>query len=265
MLYADLGWSWVPAASSFAGVAGILAAFTISAIILVLSIRPPGTADDDTSWHLLFYAFLVSLYSFIATALLFADITGDTDTKDMSRSYFTGMFAGTMMAIAVAQLLLAIIWSGAKYAPKMSLLGAKVLFAVVTILAGLLAFIDNGDFFTATSKTGTYWLDEHPMLGWAGLLLLVVFPVGLGMVFRQIPRRRRRGDATTIYKVTLWVSGSVTTLLIAAVSVLREANPADLPTIYTPWMSAGVMGFVGICLFFFTLSLPVGKTKEVAK
>jgi magnesium-transporting ATPase (P-type) len=148
-------WSWVRSAGAFASVAGILAAFTISAIVLILSVLPPASISSDapqaqdapsqgreraSAYHL-FYAFLVALYSFVAAALLFADITGEAQ-EFTSRSFFTGMFAGTITALAVVQLLLAIISSGTAYAPTMSLVGAKTLYIAVTALAALLVQSD---------------------------------------------------------------------------------------------------------------------------
>lgn len=78
------------------------------------------------------------------------------------------MFAGTITALAVVQLLLAILWCGTEYAPLISLKGAKVLFTAITVLAALLVLIDQGDFFTVASGNGRFWLDVYPTLGWAG-------------------------------------------------------------------------------------------------
>lgn len=268
----DLGWTWVRSASSFAGVAGILAAFTISAIVLVLSVPPrphdPALLDASpqarSSQHL-FYAFLVALYSLVSSALLFADVTGEVQDVT-ARSYFTGMFAGTIMAIAVVQLLLAIIWSGAEYAPHMSLKGAKALFTAVGALAAIMVLIDQGDFFSATSRTGAYWLTTYPFLGWAGVLLLFALPLGLGLIARWITWQRHGSDhkanhetAYRVHDAALILSAAVSTLLTAAVSILREENPNDLVTTYTPWMSGAVMALFGLCVFLFIWSLPYEK------
>jgi hypothetical protein len=102
--------------------------------------------------------------------LLFADITGEIHEFSV-RSYFTGTFAGTITALAVVQLLLAIICSGAAYSPRMSLVGAKWLFvavAAVAALAAILALIDHEDFFAETNSAGPNWQDAYPYLGLTG-------------------------------------------------------------------------------------------------
>src|SRR5262249_55972822 len=150
-------------------------------IVLILSVPPPPLAAPspeaaaareslgalrqgrERAYHL-FYAYLVALYSLVAAALLFADITGEVQ-EFSARSYFTGMFAGPITALAVVQLLLAIIASGAAYAPTMSLLGVKALYAAVATLAGLMVLIDHVDYFAntsaSTSGAGTNWLTDH--------------------------------------------------------------------------------------------------------
>lgn len=261
----DLGWTWVRSASSFAGVAGILAAFTISAIVLVLSVASPAHRDSEhwarSSQHL-FYAYLVALYSLIASALLFTDITGETN-QYTARSFFTGMFAGTIMALAVVQLLLAIIWSGTEYNPRLSLRGAVALYIAIVVLASIMVLIDQGDFFTATSNAGVYWFVAYPYLAWIGPLSLFTLPLSLGFISRWIARRRRdsiyekvRDAAYRYHDIALTLSACVTTLLTGIVSVLREQDSVSLVKIFTPLASIAVMALFGICIFFFTLSLP---------
>ena len=266
-------------ASSFAGIAGILAAFTISAILLILS-GPPhrhrASFEPESSQHL-FYAFLVALYSFIASALLFADVSGEVQ-EFTARASFIGMFAGLVMALAVVQLLLAIIWSGAEYTAYLSLTGARLLFGAVATLAALLVLRDQGDFFTVTNAKGTAWWITYPLLGVVGALVLVICPLGFGMLARGItwwihrnkPLDTIHQTAYRAHNAALALSACVTTVFTAGVSVLRDATSPELLALYTTWMSVGVMMLFGICLFCFTWSLPYrrpvsGGAREQAK
>jgi hypothetical protein len=264
----NIGWSWVNSGSSFASIAGILAAFTISALVFLLS-RPPDPKDSakEATKHL-FYAYLVAFYSFVLAALIFANAAGITKIESAA-SYFIGMYGGTIMAIAALQLLLAIIWTAAVYVPEMSLLSAKVGFIIVAGLAASMVTIDHGDYFWATSTTGTYWLKADPGLAVAGALFLFCLPATLGAFWRRrtwksvanysdVKARQDELDAKAYryHDASLWVSGIVATLLMFIDNTAGDIFTSVSGSVYQLWMSYLVMALVGTCVFCFILSLP---------
>lgn len=270
LVNADIGWSWVKSGSSFAAIAGILAAFTISAIVLLLS-RPPGREAEDegrkkATQHL-FYAFLVSLYSFVVSALLFATVTGATQDESAT-SYFIGMFAGTILSVAAMQLLLAIIWTAAEYDSWISLRGAKVLFAIIVALAASFIIIDYGDYAEVISKSSVYWAVASPWLPMAGALLMFVLPVGFGVGARRRTWRKYtsktgslretylRETAYSLHDTALWVSVGVTTAMILFANTLADFSADAAAPPFPPWMSLTAMALVGLCVGYFIWSLP---------
>lgn len=109
----DIGWTWSTAGSSYSAIAGVLAAFTFGAIILILSRSPQRVQSNDAhladreSSHL-FHSFLLAFFSMIMSSLLYAILQGE-EAVDHVRVFFLGMGASTVFVLAALQLLTSII------------------------------------------------------------------------------------------------------------------------------------------------------------
>lgn len=269
----DIGWNWALAGGAYSAVAGVLAAFTFGAIVLVLSNAPTSPKDTKIQAHL-FHSLLIAFFSLIVSALLYAIIQGE---ETRIRAFFLGMGASTVFVLATFQLLTSIVWCVRYYQPDMPLIGAKFIFGAVMLIGGLDLTVTHGDFIWVINQHGTYWYDTTPQLLWWGITCLIVGPGVLGIVLRVVMRLRIRKsqethesqgqpiDATKVqdvgplraFTLALIFSSLVTVALAAAFGVFADIDPQTLAHDYQPLYSFVTLFALGICILLLFISLPV--------
>lgn len=262
----DIGWTWATAGSSYSAIAGVLAAFTFGAIILILSRSPErgnstnaGQGEAEAS-HL-FHSFLLAFFSLVMSSLLYAIIEGE-EASDRIRVFFLGMGASTVFVLAALQLLTSIIWCVKVYQPHIKLIGAKYIFGGVMLVAAADLIVAHGDFVWVIDKHGSYWFDMHPELALLGVPLLFVVPGALGLVVRLLQRgkksdqNKRRQRVNRMYTLALVFSGAFTVATAAAYGVFADVNAQVLASAYRVWYSLVAMGIVGLCTSLFIACLP---------
>lgn len=272
-----LEWSWIAAAGYYSAVAGVLAGFTIAAIVLVLA-NPPekqnqpldgastahqgATAQQDGAAaaraEMLYHALQMAFFSLIISALLFAILSGDRSEPDATttsvRAFFLGMLASSVLAFASVQLLLCMLWCARAYRPAMTLRGEQILFGALLLLVGLMILVVHGDVIWVIEQVD--WKEHHlDLVVWAGTLL-VLLPIGGGSLARVVATRKV--SPLTVYPWTLGAAGVFVTLAALTYGWLADATPDEIRAFYQPGVSIVIMGFMGICLFLCVWSLPPG-------
>jgi hypothetical protein len=240
----------VQAASGYySQLAGVLAGFVFTAMILLLS-NPPkvrgGTAGDGSaviSTPLL--AFFVVLFQLIVASFSYAVVTGDSGTP---RATVLGLFASCVLAIASAEMFITIAWFFKVYG--VSRLVMRICFWLCSgvgfiVLIWLLKTM--GD--TESVMYRKNWQSEPRSLGWVALLGFLWLA---GFVQRS--RRPPQGDRGL---VPLMVMSLIATLILAVwFGVVADSSTASTNALLTRPMGLTLMAMEGILLMFCQLNIP---------
>lgn len=283
-LPAGLEWTWVRAAGSYSAFAGVLAAFTIAAVLLVLG-NPPeesrgnrrlfrqtgGKAEAETapakdavaspaqemrtaSSTILYHGLLVAFVSLTITTLLFAILSGD-DENEVVRQFFLGMLASSLLAFDAVQLLLCMFWCARAYRPTINLRGEHALFVGLIILCAAMVLVVHGDLFWVID--GVDWKSGPlDLTAWAaGLLVLMPLLGGYGArrVLRKVP-------PLTIYPWAIAAAAVFVALVAGTYAWLADATPESIGASYQLADSVAIMLLLGICLLLCVWSLPPSIT-----
>jgi hypothetical protein len=128
-------------AGAYSSLAGLLAGFLVTAIVLILSNPPKPEGMKDLSLPL--YAFIVAGVAFALSSFLFAQLVGYEIT---SIAYLLGFAAFGTFVLAILQLVLSLIWFCKLYGiPAAILSSINLLFQGVLVTGILYLFIFSED------------------------------------------------------------------------------------------------------------------------
>src|SRR6266487_3287149 len=134
-------WNISQSASAYSSLAGVLAGFLVTAIVLSLSNPPRREEVKDISLPL--YGAAVACLSLTLSSFLFAQLVGDETT---SRAYLLGSAAFGTFALAILQLILSLLWFFKLYGiPPAILSSMNLLFQGVLVTAILYLFLTSVD------------------------------------------------------------------------------------------------------------------------